>query len=323
MRTDNGNSMFDVEVFRLQRHEFVMRVTPPARSFRATNELLLRERRNSFLHLLPHSASYLQARKELSLFPKSLLLPMFGGPVFSLRLLGLICPCFEKEEDKGARTALHELNRLGKVVDWHVGNKGGAKGFVQSLFRQNSDETPPTPSQLRLVDGTKDSINNGDPFPELQIKPLPSLGDLSTTKGKRKKKSVDYRLDIPLHHICSIESVEPSTIVIITKDVHSTEETDRTTKEAARISWQSADDRDAVSLDLKVLVEWNKNRQPEVEEEFAADGIKARAKKAAHFAKREYEMHETKKSREKRKQKFLQDGGMKFTALAMASREIS
>eukprot|EP00980_Cylindrotheca_fusiformis_P026145 scaffold15472_cov117-Cylindrotheca_fusiformis.AAC.9 len=246
---------------------------------------------------------------------------MVGGPIFSLRVFGVFCPCFEKEEDKGARTALHELNALGKVVDWHIGNKGGAKGFVRSLFRQNTDETPPTPSQLRLVDGTKDSINNGDPFPELQIKPLPSLGELSTN-GKRKKKTVDYRLDIPLHHICSIESEEPSMLVIVTRDVHSTEETEGT-KEAARLSWQSVDHRDAVSLDLKVLVEWNKNRQPEVEEEFAADGIKSRAKKAAHFAKREYEMHETKKSREKRKQKFLQGGGMKFTALAMANKEMS
>lgn len=72
-----------------------------------------------------------------------------------------------------------------------------------------------------------------------------------------------------------------------------------------------------------VLVEWNKNRQPEVEEEFAADGIKARAKKAAHFAKRELEMRERKSSREARKQKYLQGGGMKFTALAMANREDS
>jgi hypothetical protein len=248
---------------------------------------------------------------------------MFGGPLFNLRLLGLFCPCFEKEEDKGTRLALNELNTLGMVVDWHTYNKGGAKGFVQSLFRQTSEETPPTPSQLRVVDGTKDTINNGDPFPELQIKPLPSLGDPSSD-GKRKKKSFDYRLDIPLHHICSIESIEPSMIAIITKDVHSTEERERTTKEAARISWQSADDRDAASLALKVLMEWNQNRQPEVEEEFAADGMKARARKAAHFAKREYEMHETKKSREKRKQKLLQGGaGMKFTALAMANKDIS
>jgi hypothetical protein len=33
-------------------------------------------------------------------------------------------------------------------------------------------------------------------------------------------------------------------------------------------------------------------------------------------------MHETKKTREKRKQKYLKDGGgMKFTALAMANRD--
>ncbi|CAJ1945700.1 unnamed protein product [Cylindrotheca closterium] len=238
------------------------------------------------------------------------------GPIFNLRMVGL-CPCLESEENRAARKALDELNAICKVVDWHVRKKSGPRGFVQSLFRQKSNDDAPTPSQMEIVDGTKDEINNGSPFPELQIKPLASFEG----ESKKKKNSADIRLDIPLHHIHRIEDEAESTIVIITKDVHSMDENEAT-KEAARISLPSQDKRDSISLDLKVIVEWNKNRQPEIEEEFAADGLRQKAKKATHFARREIEMSKSKKSREKRKEMYLQGGGMKFTAMAMANREI-
>ena len=108
--------------------------------------------------------------------------------------------------------------------------------------------------------------------------------------------------------------------MIVTKDIHSTDEK-KSIKEAARISFTSADDRDAVSHDINVLAEWQRNRQPDIEEDLPAEGIKSRAMKAAHFAKRELEMRETKRSREQRKAKLVQDaGGLKYTAMAMANR---
>jgi hypothetical protein len=162
---------------------------------------------------------------------------------------------------------------------------------------------------------------------ELQIKPLPKEPGIEDPEERKgiggllKQNSLGYQLDIPLHRIESIESIDPTMLVIITKDIQSTDDK-RSTKEAARISLRSADNRDAAALDLKVLVEWNKNRQPDVEEELPADGIKARAQKAAHFAKRELEMLETKRSREQRKAKHMQGtaGGLKYTAIAMANR---
>ena len=190
------------------------------------------------------------------------------GPVLRLRMLGL-CPCLESEENQGARKAVNELNAVCKVVEWHVGKKSGPRGFVQNLFRQNSNDDAPTPSRMEIVDGTKDEINNGSLFPELQITPLASF----ETDSAKKKNNPDIRLDIPLHHIHRIEDEAESTIVIVTKDVHSMDENE-TTKKAARITLPSRDKRDSVSLDLKVLVEWNKNRQPEIEEEFAADGLR-------------------------------------------------
>lgn len=312
--------------------------------------------------------------------------------MFTLRLWGLLCPCLQKEEDKSARQCLLQLNQLGARVDWHtspkkqqhnVNNVAGAAaaaatGFVQSLFGGKSSEAassttssttrsssisqshtdikPPTPAQFRLVDATKDSINWGQPYPELQLVPLPQqieqqqveveqsssmssspggrLSSMSMTTMMMKQNAMSYQLDIPLHHVLRIESIEPTMLVIITKDVHNNNfngtinnDNDPTTaeKEVARISFSSSDDRDAVSLDLKVLVEWNRHRQPDIEEELPVTaGIRARAQKAAHFARREIELREKKREREKRKSQHMQGGaGLKYTAMAMANQASS
>jgi hypothetical protein len=262
------------------------------------------------------------------------------GPIFSLRLFGLFCPCFENSEDKSARVSLQQLNTVGARVDWHVGNikrtgMNNPAGFVRGLFSrqqqqpqpQHTDTQPPTPSQLKLVDSTKDSINNGAPYAELQIQPLPKSqleeggdGSEKPAGGVLKRQTMNFTLDIPLHHIHRIENVDPTMIVIVTKDIHSTDDK-KSEKEAARISFTSQDDRDAVALDIKVLVEWCKQRQPDIEDDLPAEGIKARAVKAAHFAKREIEMRDTKRTREQRKAKYVQEsGGLKYTAMAMANR---
>lgn len=187
-----------------------------------------------------------------------------------------------------------------------------------------SDEKPPTPSQLKLIDATKDSINNGEPYPELQICPLKvQVQDISDGDGGggplNRNAAMSFQLDIPLHHIQRIEPVDATMVVIYTKDVHAIDEKKaESQKEAARITFLSSNDRDAASLDLQVLVEWNKHRQPEVEEDLPAAGIRQRAQKAAHFAKREIEMREKKRDREKRKAGHMQgmaSGGLKVCLL--------
>ncbi len=269
---------------------------------------------------------------------------MVGGPLFSLRFWGLVLPCCERDEDKNARHSLSELNRVGaQFVDWHISPKRSsiAGGLVKSWFgmagssgansNSHTDEKPPTPCQLRLVDATKDSINYGEPYPELQIVPRASRPSTEANTqidssaggplgGIMKQNAMSYQLDIPLHHILRVESIEPTMLVIITKDVHSTDE-NPSEKEAARVSFRSSDDRDAVSLDLKVLVEWNKHRQPDIEEELPAAGIRQRAQKAAHFATRELEMREKKRERERRKADHMKGStGLKYTAMAMANQ---
>lgn len=258
---------------------------------------------------------------------------MMMGPIFSLRL-GLFMLCCEKDEDRKAREALSELMTLGRSCDWHTGPSRveQASGFVRKMFsRQHSDTKPPTPSQLVIADATHDNINEGNPFPEVQIKPLPQTkgqnnddqeggSPMKGLGGLTKQNSLGYQLTIPLHRIVSVDKIEPTMLVIVARDVHSTDDK-RPNKEAAKLSFRSSDDRDAVCLDLELLVEWNKQRQPDVEEELPSDGIRARAQTAARFAKKEIEMRETKRKREKRKEKLTGGNvGMKYTALAMANR---
>mmetsp|Transcript_8017 Transcript_8017/g.9157 ORF Transcript_8017/g.9157 Transcript_8017/m.9157 type:complete len:270 (+) Transcript_8017:46-855(+) len=269
---------------------------------------------------------------------------MIGGPLFSLRMRGMLCPCCENSENKCARHSLKEFNRLGLSVSWHAACRRNSTispaGFMKSMFgrsnnntsanssgSENSDQSP-TPAQLKVTDSTKESINYGEPFPELQICPRKnSLDENGPSPGHIKQNAaMSFQLDIPLHHILRIESIDTTMLVIYTKDVTTVDKKAGTDKEAARVSFQSSDARDAASLDLKVLVEWNKHRQPDVEEDLPAVGIRQRAQNAAHFAKRELEMREKKRDREKRKAGHMQNmnsGGMKYTAMAMANQGIS
>eukprot|EP00934_Nitzschia_sp_Nitz4_P008219 Nitzschia sp. Nitz4//scaffold23_size168460//104765//105535//NITZ4_002229-RA/size168460-processed-gene-0.266-mRNA-1//-1//CDS//3329543665//8209//frame0 len=250
------------------------------------------------------------------------------GPIQTLRF-GLFLFCCEKEEDKHARIALHELHAIGRRgVDLHLGASKAEKasGFVKSLFgspKQHTDTKPPVRTIMSIVDATKDTVNEGNPFPQLELKPMPlPEGQSDANKGLgglMKMNSMGFHVEVPLHRIVSVDKIEPTMLVIVSKDIHSTDEK-RPNKEAARISFQSSDDRDAVYLDLKVLVEWNRQRQPDMEEELPADGIRAKAQKTAHFAKRELEMRETKRSREQRKAQYMQGStGLKYTAMAMAT----
>ena len=108
---------------------------------------------------------------------------------------------------------------------------------------------------------------------------------------------------------------------------------------------ESSDKRDEIINKLMVLVEWDKRRREglpdddhdgnddNVEDEFENDeevgakrkgAPKGRAAKAAYFAKREIELTKQRREREKRKARYLEgSGGLKYTAVAMANREMT
>lgn len=94
------------------------------------------------------------------------------------------------------------------------------------------------------------------------------------------------------------------------------------------------EDRDDAIEQLNILFEWNKERrksQPSHEEDDDDDndeqrdnGLTGRALKAKYFIQKEIEMKKMIKDREGRKAKYMKDsGGLKYTALAMANREMT
>ena len=109
---------------------------------------------------------------------------------------------------------------------------------------------------------------------------------------------------------------------------------------------ESSDRRDEVINNLMVLVEWDRRRREGLPDDDGGENgdndeengfendeevggkrkgaPKGRAAKAAYFAKREIELTKQRREREKRKARYLEgSGGLKYTAVAMANREIT
>mmetsp|Transcript_21869 Transcript_21869/g.32735 ORF Transcript_21869/g.32735 Transcript_21869/m.32735 type:complete len:317 (-) Transcript_21869:160-1110(-) len=97
----------------------------------------------------------------------------------------------------------------------------------------------------------------------------------------------------------------------------------------------SSDERDDVIDNLRIIVDWdcqrrkkNPNEAADEDEEDDDDDDESKktgiALKAKYFVQREIEMKKQKKDREERKARYLKDsGGLKYTALAMANREMT
>mmetsp|Transcript_27227 Transcript_27227/g.32206 ORF Transcript_27227/g.32206 Transcript_27227/m.32206 type:complete len:84 (+) Transcript_27227:1-252(+) len=83
-----------------------------------------------------------------------------------------------------------------------------------------------------------------------------------------------------------------------------------------------------------MMVQWEgrrkegKSREDSIDEESEEGQCATKkenvASKLKHFAKREIEMKKQKRDREKKKSKYMKEsGGLKYTALAMANRDIT
>lgn len=249
-----------------------------------------------------------------------------------LSLYGKICACLEKEEDRKARQALHELTIAGQRVSWFTkaGESSVAKGarkLLGGLFGTKSSSSSVTPSQdssiveARLVFRDNDDENAA----EIMVDPLP----------RPSGQSVGYKLNVALYRIHNIQADSNS------GEIRLYAKAPRDPKQKPRLLLQigllkgantpaTADARDAFCDHLSILCEWERQRRTaagiddDLEEEAAGNFLTQRAQKAAHFAKRELEMQQTKRDREARKAKFVaESGGLRYTALAMANRDDS
>lgn len=267
------------------------------------------------------------------------------GPVFHLSWFGQLFPCLEKEEDRKARQALQFVNRAGFSIAWYPKggsnpNKSSVADNVVNFFKSAIAKTtsPSSSSQLQQQESERVParlVIRDDPEtakPEIWVEPFPAPQEDESKKPK--EPSVGYKLNIALHRVGTVD-MNPNTgiIKIMAKRPKDPEQSAKTlvcfalTKGGDVDVPTSADERDMFVHYFLVLMEWERRRRAALgtseldddeEEEQRGNFLTQRAQKAAHFAKRELELQQSKRQRESRKAKLVQDsGGLKYTALAM------
>lgn len=254
----------------------------------------------------------------------------FGGTLFYLTLYGF-CPCLEKEEDKSARSALQHINAVGQrilLIQSSSSRRSSATEFIGSLFKRSesdaSSKSKGTAGDVEARLTLQDDAENGEP--EIFVNPKPILQGQTPTASSNK-------LNIALRRVHKI-NIEGNDIILYAKQLEQGQPPkellrfvalEKTAVDATPIT---DDQRNMLVHNLSVLIEWERQRRRaagfDEEEDYEEDGpsfIAVQAKKATHFAKRELELQQTKRDRDKRKAKLVaESGGLKYTALAMATR---
>jgi len=236
----------------------------------------------------------------------SALVTMFG-PILQLQTIGLILPCFQKEEDRNARQAVMFLS--GKRVLWVPTPSNGFS--IGSLFRKESSEKEPQRCIMRITD-------NDDSDPVIFLEACAKEGDSFHLRlGKVDKVAMDTT----------------NTDQVVLSGTLSGNGKNKTRKELLRFTMLGPDacpvrddDRHNLFHHVAVLIEWERQRRvaaddPDNDDEDGPNFLQQRANQAKRFAQRELEMQTTKRDREKRKAKLVAaSGGLKYTALALANR---
>lgn len=258
---------------------------------------------------------------------------MLGGPLLSLSLWGQVLPCLEKEEDCQARQALVYIHQHSNSIEWDTQQPSdGSLGFSFSNLFGGSSKNSSSHGSSSSLTASSDSgvrsrlrVRDGEMHPEIVIE-VPSLPDESGNPSLQET--------IPLGRVDRVTS-DPETgrITLFAKKW----EKDSPPKVLLNMMvWKANDDnvalpdteRNLLVHHWLVLVEWERQRRSALGDDFdeAEEGgnfLQTRARKAKHFAAREVELQQTKRSREARKAELIGKGGMKYTAIAMANRAIS
>jgi hypothetical protein len=165
----------------------------------------------------------------------------------------------------------------------------------------------------------------------LSIQQQPTVVNGSETLDETIPTAPSIQLSIKLGRIDKVILGEDGELVLLAKPIRSNP------KPKELLRFLLLDDAHLPAKDevrnicqhhLAVLVEWERQRRFELDdlydeeddEENQPNFLQARANKAAHFAKREVEMQQTRREREQRKAKFS-SAGLKYTALAMANQQ--
>jgi hypothetical protein len=240
-----------------------------------------------------------------------------------------------------------------------AGASGSGAGFLSSLFQGavgggggSSANSAAAPARFVVQDD-----ENGEP--EFFVDPInediatagdsdsqqaaPSSfrdsGSSSTHDRNASSPSVGYKLHVLVRRVDRV-TLEGNDVVLLAKKLDPQQPAKQLLRfeilvaSAASASTPATTEQRNVAVHhLSVLVEWERQRRIgmgyhdgngnycEEEEDDQPNFLAARAQKAAHFARRELELQQTRRDREKRKAKLVQEtGGLKYTALAMANR---
>jgi hypothetical protein len=254
-----------------------------------------------------------------------------GVPVLlQLHLKNWCCPfCCVASEDRNAYQAIRAIQRNGSHVLYTERAKESKKGLFPNWFtsKDSSSATSSTESssdakRARLM--LQDSDVDGQPV--IRFQQIESDETAST--------------HFPLRRVDRIQLMDDH-IVFYAKKVDKAKDAPELLRFSVLLSGDTVDPPVLVPTDVRnelvhhwmVLVEWERQRRSKLpntdeddddEEEGEGGGSKnifvRQAQQAAHFAQREIELQRTKRDREQRKAKLIQEaGGLKYTAIAMAN----
>ena len=258
------------------------------------------------------------------------------GPILLLKLRGQLCPCLQSNSDKAFQRTLTILKDL--PIQYYkngTSKNNGIGGLVSGLFGGQGRKNVETEREAHLeMDGKEGFLNVIDTTngPAISISFEESQVMEGTSQIIISLKQIGS-VSIASDSFLSSQSVS-STIVFYGNKKNkngSLIELSRIELRAASKSTMTVDcDRDEVLDNLQTLIDWNIERRKasgETEEEEydqASMTLGQRAHKMKYFAEREIELQKSEKERAKRKEKYMKGtGGLKYTAIAMANREIS
>jgi hypothetical protein len=231
-------------------------------------------------------------------------------------------------------------------------------GFLSSLFQGvGSFSLGNSSSAGQQVGATLTVRDDANGDPELFVDPHPSendndsdgssSGDVESASGAQlpgiasseeggssavAPAPVGYKLSVRIRRVDRVTLQEDSgDVVLLARKVDPSQPAKALLRFSLPASAGTTDERRNLLVHhLAVLVEWERQRRiasGEAGGDDDEDGddqpnfLRARAQKAAHFARRELELQQTRRERERRKAQLVQEsGGLKYTALAMASR---
>jgi hypothetical protein len=254
-------------------------------------------------------------------------------PVLILKMKGFLCPCLISTQEANV---INAMANIGTRITYYPSSSSSdpkksnaIKNIVSGLF-QSIPKKHINSSNEGLLGNL--SIIDSDQGPSLRIKFDEPLSSSSNDKqnvikiplktiGNIKKESTSFRIIIYARDNSSESTLE----VICSFDLAHSQEGDHN---------DVSDHSEMIIHYLNTILQWNDHRRLESgeEEDVLEDEMKGTNKsslsqhalKLKHFANREIELKKLKRDREERKQRYLKDsGGLKYTALAMATREIS